>query len=72
MNKFSSLSEEERRVLSHTLSQMVKCRGRECILPRYHNQLASQGNREEGNHNHNPHLGTGAGGHRGHRRKNGR
>lgn len=54
-------------MLSHTLSEMVKCRGRECILPRYHNENASQQNN----------LGGGGGGgvlglgETNHRRKNG-
>lgn len=39
---------------------MVKCRGRDCILPRFHNQ-GSAGGGANGHHS----------GHRSHRRKNG-
>lgn len=65
VNKFSSLSEEEKRVLSHTLGEMVKCRGRECILPRFHNHIASAGVEGLGQTGHSGH-------HRAHKRKNGK
>lgn len=56
VNKFSSLSEEEKRVLNHVLGEMIKCKGRECNLPRPHHP--GQGRSD-------------IGGQRGNKRKNG-